>query len=133
MMPPVENLKEIVCCSELGVPSEKAGARFPRGGVPWRQEEAIRRRNVALHEPAERPLGNLWPARTARASATPAVRDAALVWRYDGESSAMQAKYPAKPSINCGTPSHRAQPCQVTSANLTNACVCEQRDLELGS
>ena len=89
--------------------------------MPWWQEEAIFKRNVALRELAERLFGNLSPAAQAERIATLAVRYAASVWRYDSESDAMRAKYRGRPSDTSRTPSHRAGPCHADSATFTRS------------
>ena len=38
---------------------EALGLRFPQGGIPWWQEEAIRERNAALQKLAFKYLGDL--------------------------------------------------------------------------
>ena len=73
------------------------GLQFPRGGVPWWREDAIRRRNGALRELAERYFGALSPTARAREIWTLATRYGASAWRFDRERSEPPEQY-------CGTP-----------------------------
>src|SRR5215470_7858560 len=62
---------------------EAFGLRSFRGGVSWRHELAIRRRNAALAELARRHLAYGSAAAQAKAVHTMCVRYAASAWRYD--------------------------------------------------
>ena len=56
------------------------GLRFPRGGVPWWMEEAIRRRDAALRELARRFYSGLPTAAQAREIHRLAIRYACSAW-----------------------------------------------------
>ena len=69
------------------------GLRFAQGGVPWWREEAIRERDAALRELAERFFGELAHTARARRIRTLSVRYAASAWRFDREGDAMPARH----------------------------------------
>lgn len=72
---------------------EAFGLRFPRGGVPWWREEAMRRRDAALRTLAARHHAGETVTAQARAIATAAARYAASAWRDDARLDAMPAHY----------------------------------------
>lgn len=80
-----------------GTMDEAFELRFPRGGVPWWREEAIRKRNAALQE-----LGALFfpelslHARTERIAEL-SVRYAATAWRFDRHKESPPPAYPGTP------------------------------------
>jgi hypothetical protein len=69
------------------------GLKFPRGGVPWWREEALRTRNAALRELAAR----CYAGRTVSAQAHQVwlvtSRYAGSAWRFDRERDEMPAAY----------------------------------------
>ena len=73
------------------------GLRFPRGGIPWWIEEAIRQRDAALRELARHFYSGLSTAAQAREIHRLAVRFAASAWlrQRDAESA---------PAVYAGTP-----------------------------
>ncbi len=73
------------------------GLHFPRGGVPWWREEAIRSRNDALRELADRFFGALSPSARAREIWTLATRYGASAWRFDRERREPPAQYRGTP------------------------------------
>ena len=77
-------------CSSV---DDAMGLRFPRGGVPWWREEAIRKRNAALRELAQGHLGDLGPSARARQVWTMTTRYGASAWRHDQNKDAMPARY----------------------------------------
>jgi hypothetical protein len=72
---------------------EALGLRFARGGVPWWREQAIRGRDAALRELAERFYADLSPSAQARQLSTMATRYAASAWRHDRNRDGMPAHY----------------------------------------
>lgn len=72
---------------------EAAGLIFPRGGVPWWREEAIRERDAALRRLAAGHLGDLTPTAQARQILSMSQRYAASAWRFDRCGSAMPTHY----------------------------------------
>jgi len=76
---------------EAGSVDDALGLRFPQGGVPWWREEAIRDRNRALRELAERFYGDLSPYAQAQRIWTLATRYAAAAWRYDRDRGAPES------------------------------------------
>ncbi len=73
------------------------GLHFPRGGVPWWREDAIRSRNDALRELADRFFGALSPSARAREIWTLATRYGASAWRFDCERSELPEQYRGTP------------------------------------
>ncbi len=76
---------------------EALGLRFPRGGVPWWREEAIRNRDAALRALAAEFLEELSPCAQAARIWTLATRYGATAWRYDREREEMPAQYHGTP------------------------------------
>jgi len=62
------------------------GLRFPRGGVPWWMEDAIRKRDAALRELARRFYPQLPIAAQAREIHRLAIRYASSVWLREHEA-----------------------------------------------
>ncbi len=77
-------------CSTI---EDALGLRAPQGGVPWWMEEAIRVRDVALRELAERFHGARSITGQARIIHLRALRYAASAWRFDRERRAMPEHY----------------------------------------
>jgi hypothetical protein len=69
------------------------GLRFPQGGVPWWQEEAIRIRNAALRDLSVQAFSELSLSAQAREVRTISVRYAATGWRRDRELEEMPESY----------------------------------------
>jgi hypothetical protein len=76
---------------------EGLGLIFPRGGVPWWREEAIRKRNAALCNLAETFLDDLALGMQAQEIWTTARRYAASAWRFDRDNDEMPAYYAGTP------------------------------------
>ncbi len=76
---------------------EGLGLIFPRGGIPWWREEAIRKRDAALRYLAETFLGELALGMQAREIWTVARRYAASAWRFDRDKDEMPARYAGTP------------------------------------
>lgn len=72
---------------------EAFGLIFPKGGVPWWREEAIRKRDAALRELADRFLSELSPSSQAQKIRTLAIRYAASAWRSDRGKQRMPSHY----------------------------------------
>jgi len=72
---------------------EALGLIFPRGGIPWWREEAMRKRDAALRALADSFLGDLAPCVQARQIWTLAQRYAASSWRFDQDNGDMPANY----------------------------------------
>lgn len=72
---------------------EAFGLVFPKGGVPWWREEAIRKRDAALRELAERYYDDCSPCAQSRNIGTLAVRYAASAWRIDRSNTEMPRRY----------------------------------------
>jgi hypothetical protein len=72
---------------------EALGLRFPQGGVPWWQEEAIRKRNAALQELAARFFRDLPPNGQAKAIGMLTSRYAASAWPRERERESMPTHY----------------------------------------
>ena len=72
---------------------EALGLKFPRGGVPWWMEEAMRERDAALRQLVRR----FCPDKSVRAQAQYIVsrsrRYAASAWRFDREKKDMPREY----------------------------------------
>jgi hypothetical protein len=73
------------------------GLRPVRGGVSWRHELAIRRRNAALVELARRHFSNRSATAQAKAIHTVCVRYAASAWRFDRHCTAPPPAYAGLP------------------------------------
>jgi len=76
---------------------EALGLRSARGGVQWRQELAIRRRNAALVELGRRHLFCKSVSAQVRAVHTMCVRYAASAWQYDRHCVALPTAYAGQP------------------------------------
>ena len=121
MTMPIENLKEIVRCSQLGVPlkneliswlgeclnevlvrrassfEEAFGLQNYRGGVPWWLESAMRERNMAIKALAKYHFADLSRTQQAREIATLASRYTASAWRFDKHRPEMPLRYKHRP------------------------------------
>ncbi len=73
---------------------EAVGLIFAQGGIPWWREEAIRARDAALRELAERFYRGLSAYKQAQKISTIALRYAASAWRHDLEKSEFPDYYP---------------------------------------
>jgi hypothetical protein len=69
------------------------GLCAPQGGVPWWKEDAIRLRDAALRELAERFHETLSVSSQAQELRRRAMRYAASAWRFDCERAAMPPRY----------------------------------------
>ncbi len=72
---------------------EALGLVFPRGGIPWWREEAIRKRDAALRYLAETFHDDVATGTQAREIWTAAKRYAASAWRFDCDSDDMPEYY----------------------------------------
>lgn len=72
---------------------EAMGLRFARGGVPWWLEEALRKRDAALRELAQRYCAALSVSAQAQRIRELAVRYAASAWRFDKSRQWMPEQY----------------------------------------
>ena len=72
---------------------EALGLKFPRGGIPWWREEAIRVRDGALRDLSRLFYPDCTPCARAREIWTVASRYAASTWRFDNELEAMPEHY----------------------------------------
>jgi hypothetical protein len=117
MMMPVNNLKEFVRCSRLGVTPERHlvqwvgeclnevlehrassfeeafGLQKGRGGVPWWLEVAMRERNEALRNLARHYLNDLTRNQQASEIAKLSLRYMASAWRIDRDRDEMPPRY----------------------------------------
>lgn len=66
---------------------------FPKGGVPWWQEEAMRKRDAVLRELARRYHSELSISARSRQISTSCDRYAASTWRFDGNRQDMPMAY----------------------------------------
>ena len=73
------------------------GLRFPRGGVPWWREEALRKRDAALRDLAARHFAGHSTAGCARRLCQLSQRYAATGWRFDSACSEMPERYVGTP------------------------------------
>ena len=76
---------------------EALGLIFPRGGIPWWREEAMRKRDAALRYLAETFLDELARGMQAQEIWTAASRYAASAWRCDQDNDAMPTHYADTP------------------------------------
>ena len=67
--------------------------RAPQGGVPWWMEDAIRLRDAALRELAERFHGDRLVSGQAQEIRRRALRYAASAWRFDRARPALPTRY----------------------------------------
>jgi hypothetical protein len=72
---------------------EALGLRFPRGGIPWWREDAIRKRDAALRELAAKHCRGSSVSALARGVRALSVRYAASAWRFDCRRRSMPAHY----------------------------------------
>lgn len=72
---------------------EALGLRFPKGGVPWWMEEAIRKRDSALRELARRFYAGASTSEKAREIATLSNRYGASAWIHDRKNETMPQCY----------------------------------------
>jgi hypothetical protein len=71
--------------------------RFPRGGVPWWREAAIRERDEALRQLADRHFPDELPSDKAKNVFRLALRYAASGWRWDQHREGMPENYLGTP------------------------------------
>lgn len=89
---------------------EAMGIRSPRGGIPWWMEEAIRKRDRALRNLAERHADGQSVSAQAHIIYTLAIRYAASGWRFDRRLNNPPPGYTGTPSeflwraFNSGAP-----------------------------
>jgi len=76
---------------------EAFGLHSVRGGMSWRQELLIRRRNAALVELAQRHFSNGSATAQAKAIHTACVRYAASAWRFDRHCTVLPTAYSGLP------------------------------------
>ena len=76
---------------------EALGLIFPRGGVPWWREEAIRKRDAALRYLAETFLDEVALGKQAQEIRTTAGRYGASAWRFDADKDEMPSNYAGTP------------------------------------
>jgi hypothetical protein len=69
------------------------GLEFPRGGIPWWMEEAIRKRNSALRQLAERYLADRCLSVQSQQIRMLSYRYAASAWRHDRDNDEMPQFY----------------------------------------
>lgn len=69
------------------------GLHAPQGGVPWWMEAAIRERDAALRDYAERFLPGCSVSAQAREIRIQALRYGATAWRFDRTREAMPPQY----------------------------------------
>ena len=82
---------------QCGTLEDAFGLHYPRGGVPWWSEEAIRIRDRAIRELAERFLDGRSVNTRAREIRTLALRYGASAWRFDAAHAEMPAGYTGTP------------------------------------
>ena len=82
---------------DCGSLDEALGLRFPRGGVPWWLDDAMRTRDKALRGLAGRFYSGERVGAQASRIRTLAVRYAATAWRWDRERSEVPQGYPGTP------------------------------------
>ena len=80
-------------CQRCSTVDEALGLRFGRGGVPWWQEEAMRKRDAALRALATHYLGDLCKTAAAREVHRLSLRYATSAWRFDRDRDDMPAHY----------------------------------------
>ena len=80
-----------------GSMQEAFGLRFPRGGVPWWREEAMRTRDAALRDLARCLVGDLSTNALAKHIHKTARRYGASTWRWDRQRDTMPAEYRGTP------------------------------------
>ena len=76
-----------------GTIEDALGLRAPQGGVPWWMEDAIRTRDAALRELADRFHAERSVSGRAQEIRLRALRYAASAWRFDRERDAMPERY----------------------------------------
>ncbi len=76
-----------------GTIEDALGLRAPQGGVPWWMEDAIRTRDAALRELADRFHTERSVSGRAQEIRLRALRYAASAWRFDRERGAMPERY----------------------------------------
>lgn len=76
---------------------EAMGLRFPRGGVPWWREQAIRLRDAALRELVARFYSAFAVSNQARRTHTLAIRYGASAWRFDKQLDELPERYVGTP------------------------------------
>jgi hypothetical protein len=74
------------------------GLEFPRGGIPWWMEEAIRKRDAALRKLAERYLADRCLSARSRQVRILSCRYEASAWRQDRDRRDMPRRYVGTPN-----------------------------------
>jgi len=77
-------------CSSV---DEAFGLRFARGGIPWWLEDAMRQRDTALRELANRHFIGMSVSAQASGIRSLAVRYGASTWRFDRDRSSLPEGY----------------------------------------
>ena len=77
--------------------NEAFGLRNPRGGIPWRKEEAIRRRDAALRELARQHFAGLTVAGQVSRICRISSQYAASGWLVDCKAASLPESYRGSP------------------------------------
>lgn len=98
--------------------------RFPKGGIPWWREEAIRIRNASLQNLASQFLWDCNLCQQARQILTMSTRYAASAWRIDRDGSEMPTRYAGTPKEYLWSAFKSGAPMPIGERQLRNVLAC---------
>lgn len=98
--------------------------RFPKGGIPWWREEAIRIRNASLRDLADLFLRDCNLCQQARQILIMSTRYAASAWRIDREESEMPTHYAETPKEYLWSAFKSGAPMPIGERQLRNVLGC---------
>jgi hypothetical protein len=100
------------------------GLEFPRGGVPWWMEEAIRKRDAALRQLAARYLADHSLSERSRQIRRLSCRYAASAWRQDRNRDEMPERYAGTPKECLWRAFRSGAPMPLSERQLRNILAC---------
>lgn len=100
------------------------GLEFPRGGIPWWMEEAIRKRNTALRQLAERYLADRGISERSRQIQILSCRYAASAWRHDRDCDEMPQCYAGTPNEHLWQAFQSGAAMPLSERQLRNILMC---------
>lgn len=103
---------------------EALGLRFPRGGVPWWLEEAMRKRDKALRELASHFYASERITMQAARIRTLAIRYASTAWLRDREGSELPSSYVGTPRFYIWIAFKSGAPMPIGERQLRNILRC---------
>jgi hypothetical protein len=100
------------------------GLEFPRGGIPWWMEEAIRKRDTALVQLADRYFADRSLSARSRQIRTLSCRYAASAWRHDRDRGEMPERYAGTPNEHLWQAFQSGAAMPLSERQLRNILMC---------